>query len=125
MEEIKEKQEVVEAELRGGEVVQADVWVELKGGDVVWVDVWNVIGVVEEYDEPDKALYLVWPEKGYWPSGKSQPFYPVERKDIHILGPREVLEKMFEVVRKRDAKTAKEITKTLEVAGRASLFGSY
>ena len=75
-------------------------------GDVVWIAGWGgVIGIFDRYDAQGKMLMLSWPRRsmfsGIWP-GEKKGFSPVGLNQIQILSPREVLDKVDFLVKRRD-----------------------
>lgn len=82
-------------------------------GDVVWVEKFNVLGIFEYYGGPlRKYLRLSWPAAGFtsyaWPS-RPRVLHGVEKKDIRVLHPDEILVKVDWMMRVRDEKLREKL----------------
>lgn len=66
----------------------------IKKGAVVSIPGWGgIVGIYQTYDPKTRTLYLVWPDKNFWPN-EEQSFSPVQRVDISVLSSAEVLAMM-------------------------------
>ena len=85
-----------------------------KKGDIVFIPGWGgIIGEVVDYDFSGKTLRLTWPNDLFWPN-TTQPFYPVKPEVIEVLSPKEVLEKMSLLLKKRFDNASVELKKATE-----------
>ena len=78
-------------------------------GDVVWVERLGVLGLFEWYLPSSKTLKLDWTTKHIpiiWPN-RGHEFSPVEKQEIRILYPYEILEKVELLMQLRDEKMKK------------------
>ena len=84
-------------------------------GDVVWVERLGVLGLFEWYLPSSKTLKLDWTTKHIpiiWPN-RGHEFSPVEKKEIRILYPYEILEKVELLMIRRDEKMRREFAETV------------